>query len=167
MTLPFHVAFMAVLSLRPGQALRFLRRTRALLAGGGLLLGVDLVKSPARLHAAYNDRDGVTAAFNLNLLARANRELGTGLDLGGFEHAAFYNAPLQRVEMHLVSRCRQCIELGGQVHLIGEGETLHTENSYKFTVDGLRTLAARAGFAPGPAWVDPEHLFSVHWLAAP
>lgn len=151
----------------PAQALRFLRRVRDLLRGGGLLLGVDLVKSPALLHAAYNDRDGVTAAFNLNLLARANRELGAGFDLARFEHAAFYNAPLQRIEMHLVSRARQRLDLGGQVHAIGEGETLHTENSHKFTVDGLRALAARAGFSPGAAWVDPERLFSLHWLAAP
>ncbi|MFD0667198.1 L-histidine N(alpha)-methyltransferase [Ramlibacter sp. MAHUQ-53] len=151
----------------PAAALRFLRRACGLLRGGGLLLGVDLVKEPAVLHAAYNDRDGVTAAFNLNLLARANRELDAGFDLARFAHCAFYNAPLQRVEMHLVSRCRQRLDLGGQAHLIGEGESLHTENSHKFTVEGLRALAARAGFVPGAVWVDPQRLFSLHWLAAP
>ncbi len=154
-------------NFNPGEALRFLRRAFGLLRGGGLLIGVDLVKEPAVLHAAYNDSAGVTAAFNLNLLARANRELGTDFDLGRFAHAAFYNAPLQRVEMHLVSRCRQRIALGGEVHEIGEGETLHTENSHKYTVEGLRALAARAGFEPGPAWVDPQRRFSLHWLVAP
>lgn len=151
----------------PDDALRFLRRTCTLLRGGGLLLGVDLVKDPALLHAAYNDRAGVTAAFNLNLLARANRELGTDFDLSRFFHHAFYNAPLQRVEMHLVSRCRQHLALDGIGHEMEEGETLHTENSYKYTLDGLRELAARAGFGPGPVWTDPDRLFSVHWLRAP
>ncbi len=151
----------------PDEALRFLRRACGMLRGGGLLLGVDLVKDPAVLHAAYNDSAGVTAAFNLNLLARANRELGTDFDLTRFAHHAFYNAPLQRVEMHLVSRCRQQLVVGGVRHDMEEGETLHTENSCKYTIDGLRALAARAGFLPGPVWTDPGRLFSVHWLAAP
>lgn len=150
----------------PDEALEFLRRAFGMLRGGGLLLGVDLVKDPAVLHAAYNDREGVTAAFNLNLLARANRELGTDFDLSRYFHHAFYNAPLQRVEMHLVSRCRQRLALGSVVHEMEEGETLHTENSYKYTIDGLRDLAARAGFTPGPVWTDPDRRFSVHWLPA-
>jgi uncharacterized SAM-dependent methyltransferase len=132
-----------------------------------LLLGADLVKHPAVLHAAYNDAQGVTAAFNLNLLARANRELGTRFVLEQFDHSAFYNAPLQRIEMHLVSRVRQTITFGGGACEFHEGETLHTENSYKFTVEGLRALAVRAGFRPGPVWMDPDRLFSVHWLRAP
>jgi uncharacterized SAM-dependent methyltransferase len=119
------------------------------------------------LHAAYNDAQGVTAAFNLNLLARANRELGTRFVLDQFAHSAFYNAPQQRIEMHLMSRCRQQIALGGQHHEFDEGETFHTENSYKFTVDGLRALAVKAGFRPGPVWTDEDRLFSVHWLHAP
>ncbi len=151
----------------PDEALSFLRRACDLLRGGGLLLGVDLVKDPAVLHAAYNDSAGVTAAFNLNLLARANRELGTQFDVSRFFHHAFYNAPLQRIEMHLVSARRQRLEVGGAVHVMEEGETLHTENSYKYTVDGLRALAERAGFTPGPVWTDPGRLFSVHWLQAP
>jgi uncharacterized SAM-dependent methyltransferase len=138
-----------------------------MLRGGALLLGADLVKDPAVLHAAYNDAQGVTAAFNLNLLARANRELGMRFVLGQFAHSAFYNAPQRRIEMHLVSRCRQSVALAGQVFEFEEGETLHTENSYKFTVDSLRRLAARAGFRPGPVWTDPQRLFSVHWLHAP
>ena len=151
----------------PAEALDFLSRAARVLRGGGLLLGADLVKNPDVLHAAYNDAAGVTAAFNRNLLARANTELGADFDLAQFDHAAFYNAPLQRIEMHLVSRCRQTVHLGGQSFGFEEGETLHTENSYKFTVDGLRALASRAGFAPGPVWTDPDRLFSLHWLQAP
>src|SRR5206468_10376899 len=121
----------------PQEALHFLQRAARLLRGGALLLGADLVKDPAVLHAAYNDAKGVTAAFNLNLLARANRELGTRFVLDQFAHSAFYNAPLQRIEMHLVSRRRQRIALGGECYEFEEGETLHTENSHKFTVEGL------------------------------
>lgn len=151
----------------PDEALDFLRRAAELLRGGALVLGADLVKDPAVLHAAYNDAQGVTAAFNLNLLARANRELGANFVLPQFAHYAFYNAPLQRIEMHLVSRVRQAVAFAGERFTVEEGEALHTENSYKFTIDGLRALATRAGFRPGPVWTDPERLFSVHWLHAP
>ena len=151
----------------PQEALHFLQRAARLLRGGALLLGADLIKDPAVLHAAYNDAQGVTADFNLNLLARANRELGTDFVLEQFAHSAFYNAPLQRIEMHLVSRCRQPVVLQGQSHEFEEGETLHTENSYKFTTPGLRRLAERAGFRAGPVWTDPARLFSVQWLHAP
>jgi dimethylhistidine N-methyltransferase len=151
----------------PEEALHFLRVAAGVLAGGALLLGADLVKDPAILHAAYNDSQGVTAAFNLNLLARANRELGTGFQLERFAHYAFYNAPLMRIEMHLVSRCTQVVEVCGRASEFEEGESLHTENSHKFTIEGLRALAQRAGFRPGPVWTDPDRLFSVHWLHAP
>jgi dimethylhistidine N-methyltransferase len=151
----------------PDEALAFLQLAQRLLRGGGLLLGVDLVKDPALLHAAYNDAQGVTAAFNLNLLRRANRELGTNFDLEGFTHAAFYNAPLRRIEMHLVSRRAQRVTLDGQHFDFEEGETIHTENSHKFTVEGLRALAVKAGLRPAAVWTDPERLFSVHWLQSP
>ncbi len=151
----------------PEESLFFLRSAAPVLRGGGLLLGADLVKSPDVLHAAYNDAQGVTAAFNLNLLARANRELGTRFVLEEFAHSAFYNAPLRRIEMHLLSRCRQQIAVGEECYELAEGDTLHTENSYKFTIDGLRALAVCAGYRPGPVWIDPERLFSVHWLNAP
>lgn len=151
----------------PEEALQFLRGAARLLRGGGLLLGVDLVKDPAVLHAAYNDSQGVTAAFNLNLLARANRELGTDFDLGGFWHSAFYNAALQRIEMHLVSRRRQQVRLAGDTFDIPEGWSLHTENSCKYTVAGLQALAEQAGFRPAAVWTDERALFSVHWLQAP
>jgi len=151
----------------PPEALSFLQSAARLLRGGGLLLGVDLVKDPALLHAAYNDSQGVTAAFNLNLLGRANAELDTDFDLDGFAHAAFYNAPLQRIEMHLVSRRAQTVTLRGERFAFAEGETIHTENSHKFTVDGLRELAIKAGFTPAAVWTDTDRLFSVHWLRAP
>jgi dimethylhistidine N-methyltransferase len=151
----------------PAEALHFLRGAARLLRGGGLLLGADLVKDPGVLHAAYNDAQGVTAAFNMNLLARANRELGTDFDLDRFWHSAFYNAAQQRIEMHLVSRERQHVTLAGERYTLEEGEALHTENSYKFGIEGLRRLARQAGFEPGPAWTDPQRLFSVHWLRAP
>lgn len=151
----------------PEEALRFLRMAAQVLRGGALLLGADLVKDPAMLHAAYNDAQGVTAAFNLNLLARANRELGADFDLSQFWHHAFYNVPQQRIEMHLVSRRTQTVELCGRPFEFQEGQTLHTENSYKFTVAGLRAMAVQAGFRPGPVWTDPNRLFSLHWLRAP
>jgi dimethylhistidine N-methyltransferase len=151
----------------PAEALQFLRMAARLLRGGGLLLGADLVKDPAALHAAYNDAQGVTAAFNLNLLARANRELGADFDLGGFWHAAFFNAAQSRIEMHLVSRRAQRVSLGGECYELDEGLALHTENSYKFSIAGLRRLAEQAGFRAEAVWTDPQRLFSVHWLRAP
>ena len=151
----------------PGEAVEFFRMAAGVLRGGALLVGADLIKEPSALHAAYSDAQGVTAAFNLNLLARANTELGADFDLAQFAHSAFYNAPLQRIEMHLMSRVHQQVRLCGQTFSFEEGETLHTENSYKFTIDGLRALAIKAGFTPGPVWTDANQLFSVHWLVAP
>jgi dimethylhistidine N-methyltransferase len=151
----------------PAEALGFLRHAAQMLRGGALLLGADLVKDPQVLHAAYNDAQGVTAAFNLNLLERANRELGADFALAQYAHYAFYNAPQQRIEMHLVSRADQVVQWPGARFALAQGESLHTENSYKFTVAGLRALAQDAGFRPGPVWTDPDRLFSVHWLHAP
>ena len=151
----------------PAEAVAFFKMAAQVVRGGALLVGADLIKDPAALHAAYSDAQGVTAAFNLNLLARANRELGTDFDLAQFAHSAFYNAPLQRIEMHLMSLCRQTVTLQGQPFEFEEGETLHTENSYKFTVEGLRNLARQAGFTAGPVWLDADRKFSLHWLTAP
>jgi len=151
----------------PDEALAFLQLASRMLRGGGLLIGVDLVKDPARLHAAYNDADGVTAAFNLNVLRRANHELGADFDIDAFAHYAFYDPLLRRIEMHLVSRREQTVRIGEAQFAFAEGDTIHTENSYKFTVEDFRSLASRAGFRPGPVWIDDERLFSVHWLHAP
>jgi len=154
-------------NLRSDEALRFLKQAAVLLRGGALLLGADLVKAPAVLHAAYNDAQGVTAAFNLNLLARANRELGANFDPAGFAHSAFYNAGLQRVEMHLMSLRKQDVSVCGRHFEFAEGETLHTENSYKFTIDSLQALATHAGLRPGPVWTDKHRRFGLLWLHAP
>ena len=151
----------------PDEALRFLRMAAGVLQGGALLLGADLIKDPAILHAAYSDAQGVTAAFNLNVLARANRELGADFDLTQFAHSAFYNPPLQRIEMHLMALQHQLVRVCGRSFSLPEGFSLHTENSHKFTLDGLQALAVQAGFTPGPVWTDPARLFSVHWLQAP
>lgn len=151
----------------PAEAVDFFRMAAGVLRGGALLVGADLIKDPAVLHAAYSDVRGVTAAFNLNLLTRSNRELGTNFDVQQFAHSAFYNAPFQRIEMHLMSLCRQTVKFGAQVFEFEEGETLHTENSYKFTVESLRGLARQAGFTSGPVWVDAQRKFSLHWLSAP
>lgn len=151
-------------NFEPDAAAALLRRFAGWLGGGGLLIGVDLVKDPAVLHAAYSDAAGVTADFNLNLFARANRELGADFDLDAWAHSAFYNAPLRRIEMHLVSRRRQTVRFGGERFDFDEGDSVHTENSYKYTVDGFRALAAGAGFAPRAVWVDAARRFSLHWL---
>jgi dimethylhistidine N-methyltransferase len=148
-------------------ALSFLSLAGHMLRGGGLLVGVDLVKAPARLHAAYNDSQGVTAAFNLNLLRRINVELGANIDLDGFAHYAFYEPRWQRIEMHLVSLYPQLLRIADRTFRFDAGDSIHTENSHKFSVDGLRALALAAGFTPGPVWMDEERLFSVHWLQAP
>jgi uncharacterized SAM-dependent methyltransferase len=129
--------------------------------GGALLIGVDLQKDEAILNAAYNDAAGVTAQFNQNLLHRLNRELGADFDIAAFEHSAFYNAKLGRVEMHLVSRREQTVRLGGRVIRFNSGETIHTENSHKYTVEQFAAMAQRAGFALTDVWTDANTWFSV------
>ncbi|NCT81955.1 MAG: L-histidine N(alpha)-methyltransferase [Comamonadaceae bacterium] len=150
----------------PAEADAFLRLAAAELAGGGLLIGIDLEKDPSLLHAAYNDAAGVTAAFNLNLLARARRELGAEFPADGFEHLAFYNPAYRRVEMHLRARRPLLLHLGDTAYAFDEGETLHTEHSHKYTVSGFQAMAARAGFAPGKAWTDQNGWFALLWLEA-
>jgi dimethylhistidine N-methyltransferase len=154
-------------NFHPDEALAFLRSAAEMLRGGSLLIGIDLIKNPSTLHAAYNDSQGVTAAFNLNVLHRANRELGADFDVDQFNHYAIYHPVLRRIEMHLISRCEQTVSVGGQRFLFSEGETIHTESSYKYTIDGFRSLATKVGFRAGPVWTDRQHMFSVHWLHAP
>lgn len=132
--------------------------------GGGLLIGVDLEKDPALLNAAYNDRDGVTAEFNLNLLTRINRELDANFELDCFEHHAFYNERLQRVEMHLVSRLNQIVQVSKRSFDFKQGESIHTECSYKYSISSFQALAVSAGYIPIKVWTDAEQLFSVHYF---
>jgi dimethylhistidine N-methyltransferase len=150
-------------NFEPDDARRLLQRMTQWL-DGGLLIGVDLVKEPDLLHAAYNDAQGVTARFNRNLLARANAELGADFELTRWAHSAFYHPPLQRIEMHLVSRSDQVVHLCGHAIEVAEGDSVHTENSYKYTVAGFQRLARSAGFEPEAVWVDARRWFSLHWL---
>ncbi len=129
-----------------------------------MLIGVDLVKDPARLHAAYNDAAGVTALFNKNLLVRANRELGADFDTDAFAHYAPYNPMARRIEMYLVSLKRQSVTLCGRRFDFAAGEAVHTEDSHKYTIESFREMAARAGFSPRAVWTDAERLFAIHWL---
>ncbi len=150
----------------PADSVAFLKTAAGVVAGGGLLIGVDLKKDAATLHAAYNDAKGVTAEFNLNLLRRVNAELGGTFDLAAFAHRAAYDPDNGRIEMHLVSKKAQTVRVSGRAFAFVEGETIHTENSYKYTVDEFQALARQAGFTPAAVWVDDNRLFSVHYLKA-
>ena len=132
--------------------------------GGALLVGVDLRKEPAVLNAAYNDSAGVTAAFNMNVLARLNRELGADFDLERFRHRAVYDEDRGRIEMRLISTRPQRVSLAGTELRFDADEYIITEYSHKYSVDEFRALARRAGFTPGETWVDDDELFSVHYL---
>ncbi len=152
-------------NLTPEEARSFLRDARLLAGpGGAMLVGVDLKKDPAVLHAAYNDSQGVTAAFNLNLLTRINRELGADFDPAQFCHVAFYDAAAGRIEMHLESRCAQTVSVAGCRFVFAAGERLHTENSCKYSIDEFRQLAQSAGFRAREVWSDPQQYFAVHLL---
>jgi L-histidine Nalpha-methyltransferase len=152
-------------NFEPHEAAAFLRHAGRMLGhGAALIIGVDLVKDANVLHAAYNDAAGVTAAFNLNLLARINRELGGDFDLASFSHHAFYNCERHRIEMHLASRLRQQVRLAGRAIEFRAGETIHTENSYKYTLDTFAALARGSGWSPVAVWTDAGANFSVHAL---
>ncbi|MBV9419991.1 MAG: L-histidine N(alpha)-methyltransferase [Alphaproteobacteria bacterium] len=153
-------------NFKRADAVTFLRNARQTLDGGPMLIGVDLVKDPTVLHAAYNDAAGVTEAFNKNLLLRANRELGADFDPAAFAHYACYNPLQQRIEMYLVSLKAQRAELCGETIRFAQGEAVHTEDSHKYTLEGFRALAAEAGYAPRKVWTDPAGWFSLQWLEA-
>ena len=154
-------------NLTPDEAHGFLKMSRAQVGSrGAMIVGVDLKKDANVLHAAYNDAHGITAAFNLNLLARINRELGADFDLGRFAHYAFYEPSAGRIEMHLVSTARQTVAIGPHRFSFDRGESIHTENSYKYSIEEFQALAARAGFRAGKVWADPRVWFSVHGLLA-
>jgi len=154
-------------NFEPGQVLELLGWIADMVGvGGRLLVGVDLKKDVARLNAAYNDPEGVTAAFNLNLLVRMRRELGAELALDDFAHHAAYNVERGRIEMHLRAGRPTVIRLDGESFDFGTGDGIHTESSYKYTVDEFVTLAALAGFVSERVWCDDARLFSVHCLRA-
>ena len=150
------------------QARDFLAQTAALLKPrrGALLIGVDLKKDVNVLQAAYNDSRGITADFNLNLLVRANEELAADFDLAAFHHEAVYNEKEGRMEMYLVSDRSQDVRIGKKRFLFAAGETIHTENSHKYTVAEFHGMARAAGFDPVRVWTDANDLFSLHFLAA-
>lgn len=152
-------------NFEPLAAVGLLRQVgQALGPGGALLIGVDLKKGRQRLDAAYNDSQGITAAFNLNLLTRINREASADFDTSRFAHRAFYNDEAGRIEMHLVSTCRQRVRVDGQHFRFDAGESIHTESSYKYSVDEFQALGTSAGYLAEQVWTDPGHLFSVHCL---
>lgn len=149
----------------PEDAVSLLAHMRTVLGDDSrLIVGVDLKKEAQTLVRAYKDRAGITAAFNLNLLARINRELGSSIDLSAFQHEAIYDARKGRVEMHLVSIVEQCIAVGGRRFHLRAGESIHTENSYKYTVAEFQDLAREAGWFIGRVWTDDATRFSVHEL---
>jgi dimethylhistidine N-methyltransferase len=152
-------------NFEPQEAGRFLRHAARILGHGAVfVVGVDLVKPADILHRAYNDAEGITAKFNLNLLARINRELGGNFDLEAFQHRAFYDSERCRVEMHLASAKRQTVRVCNTAIEFRAGETIHTENSYKYSIESFRALAQRSGWSALKAWTDGQ--FSVHALQA-
>ncbi len=149
----------------PQQARQLLQHVaQALGSGGHLLIGVDLQKEHVLLNRAYNDEAGYTAEFNLNLLNHLNNALGADFNPGAYRHCAYYNATAERVEMHLVSICIQQVRIGEQRLCFCHGDTIHTENAYKYTYDSFTQLAVSAGFEPVKVWMDEREYFSVHCL---
>ncbi len=146
-------------------ALPFLKTIRGMLSrDDGFVIGVDLKKERDTLEAAYNDAEGVTAAFNLNIIDRMNRELGGTLDVSKFGHVAYYNDEMDRIEMHLESLELQKFIVAGREFRMARGETIHTENSHKYSIGQFGTLAGEAGFRHSEVWTDANDLFSIHYL---
>lgn len=153
-------------NFEPYEASAFLRQSARILGKGAIfIIGVDLVKDRWILKKAYNDTQGVTARFNLNLLARINRELGANFDPAAFEHHAFFNSERSRIEMHLASLKRQRVRVCGECIDFRVGETIHTENSYKYSIESFGALARGAGWTSLAVWTDPDKYFSVHALS--
>jgi dimethylhistidine N-methyltransferase len=154
-------------NLHPREAAEFLRGARALCGPeGALLLGADLRKDPAVLHAAYNDAAGVTAEFNRNVLVRLDRELGATFDVERFRHYAFYDPVAHRIEMHLVSLADQRVRVAGEELAFARGESIWTESSYKYDGRSMLALLAGAGWAPRACWRDPADMFGL-WYCEP
>ena len=154
-------------NFEPQAAIHFIKHIRALLGeGDALLIGVDLVKPAERILAAYNDAQGVTAAFNMNLLQRIQNTYQTDLDLDTFCHRAIYNVERSRIEMHLISTVQQDIQIEGRRFAFAEQESIHTENSYKYSLESFQLLARNGGFDCTHCYTDAQQLFSVHYLTA-
>lgn len=152
-------------NLFPDDAMLLLKHTAELCGPGGMMvLGADLRKNVQVLEAAYNDTQGVTAAFNLNMLVRINRELGGNFDVKQFLHYAFFNQSESRIEMHLVSLRDQRVQIAGEEFHFAVGESIHTENSYKYGLQELRDMAYSAGFEQRRVWTDAKQYFSVQVL---
>ena len=152
-------------NLTPEEARALLKKmTNVLGSGGGLLIGVDKKKDRKFFHLAYDDPKGVTAEFNLNLLERMNREFGADFERHFFNHSAFYNEEQGRVEMHLVSRRPQVVKIGNEKVYFSQGETIHTENSYKYSPEEFSRLASNSGFRLLKTWEDPKALFCVYYF---
>jgi dimethylhistidine N-methyltransferase len=164
-TAPARVGFFpgsTIGNFEPHEAASFLLNAAQILGPGAtMIVGVDLIKPVEILNAAYNDKAGVTAKFNLNLLTRINRELRGTFKLDCFEHHAFYNRERHRIEMHLASLKRQKVKVAGECFDFRAGETIHTENSYKYSVESLGALARGVGWMPAGVWTDPDKYFSI------
>ena len=154
-------------NFQPSDAVKFLSNVANLLGENGqLLIGVDLKKDKNILQRAYDDAEGITAQFNLNLLTRLNNELSADFDLSAWEHFAFYNFDEGRIEMHLESQCDQLVHIHTDEFYFAQSEKIHTENSYKYTVDEFQELAKQAQLLPQKVWLDDNNLFSVHLFSA-
>ncbi len=154
-------------NFEPEEARQFLRSARDILGRGAqMIIGVDLEKDERVLHDAYNDAAGVTAKFNLNVLVRINRELGGNFDLSAFTHRALYNRNQHRIEMHLISKRRQTVRMLGTAFSFQVGESIHTENSYKYSLERFAALAHSSGWKVRQSWTDDAKMFSVHALSA-
>jgi dimethylhistidine N-methyltransferase len=154
-------------NFEPHEACNFLRSARDILGSGAqMVIGVDLEKDERTLYDAYNDAAGVTARFNLNVLERINRELGGNFDLSGFVHRSIYNRDRHRIEMHLISRKAQNVRVLGHVFSFRPGESIHTENSYKYSLERFTALARGSGWKVTESWTDKSAMFSVHAMVA-
>jgi dimethylhistidine N-methyltransferase len=154
-------------NFEPQEAEAFLKSARQILGHGAqMIIGVDLEKDERTLYDAYNDAAGVTARFNLNVLERINRELGGNFDLSGFMHRSVYNRDRHRIEMHLISRKAQRVRVLGHHFSFRPGESIHTENSYKYSFDRFTALAQASGWQVKESWTDENRMFSVHALTA-
>ena len=154
-------------NFEPHEACAFLRSAGEILGKDArMVIGVDLEKDERVLYDAYNDAAGVTARFNLNVMVRINRELGGNFDTNAFMHRAIYNRDRHRIEMHLISKKAQTVRVLGRSFSFRAGETIHTENSYKYRLERFKALAQGSGWTPRESWTDPDGMFSVHALVA-